>query len=537
MFQQEPNKFTHQPHINPQIKHNNNSSYTQHYRLFGGSYKSYGNLVNLKVDVIDAVDFQRHGCLANPGPGTCLSHSHNISGTMFCSPDNKTVTLNITLLGPVCNEQANQWPQASPSRSQDPVKSSWPSGMKETPYAGYSAPVSPPSLPQDVPPPLLDFHSEQLMSEIQNMAFDLKDTLSGQIQYSDNPPVSLPAPLPSPQGHHSHLNPSQENSNHLVSKPYSVSQTSLVSYSPSQASSKSPLEPNLPSSPLPQPCLLQPKLERSDSICSEYTPLKEEFLTYTEELCGGNLEDLDSPTTPPSNMSSPLFSPSHSTSTQSLSQQQPEKQVLFFSKSFESKHQTTKTSSQNEAFDSLFSSNNTTSVKTSSSPTTLFNNGNNSFSLSLQPSPKPYLLSHAESPQGLVMGSPSSTTSSSETQETPITLLTSPKSRNRRNSSFDETKPHVCPQCAARFTTKSNLGQHAKIHLAVKPFICEICSHGFTRAAHYESHVAKHKGLKTHRYLDRFKQDSTIFCLVNNNRVTWSFGVFGAKGHNLNVSQ
>jgi uncharacterized Zn-finger protein len=75
----------------------------------------------------------------------------------------------------------------------------------------------------------------------------------------------------------------------------------------------------------------------------------------------------------------------------------------------------------------------------------------------------------------------------------------SPKARNRRNSSFDETKPHVCPQCGARFTTKSNLGQHAKIHLAVKPFICEICSHGFTRAAHYESHVAKHKGLKTHR--------------------------------------
>ena len=97
------------------------------------------------------------------------------------------------------------------------------------------------------------------------------------------------------------------------------------------------------------------------------------------------------------------------------------------------------------------------------------------------------------------LGSPVSSSPVSSPHDTPITLLTSPKSRNRRNSSFDETKPHVCGQCGARFTTKSNLGQHAKIHLAVKPFICEICNHGFTRAAHYESHVAKHKGLKTHR--------------------------------------
>ena len=164
---------------------------------------------------------------------------------------------------------------------------------------------------------------------------------------------------------------------------------------------------------------------------------------------------------------------------------------------FEPKHQTK--SNQNDAFDSLFAST-VASPKTTSSPT-LFSNGSSGFSLTLQPSPKPYLLSHVGSPQALLTSSssPSSTTSSSETQDTPLTLLASPKSRNRRNSSFDETKPHVCPQCAARFTTKSNLGQHAKIHLAVKPFICEICNHGFTRAAHYESHVAKHKGLKTHR--------------------------------------
>jgi hypothetical protein len=109
----------------------------------------------------------------------------------------------------------------------------------------------------------------------------------------------------------------------------------------------------------------------------------------------------------------------------------------------------------------------------------------------------PHLLSHAESPP--LRGSPGSSTWSAQLQDTPLTLLASPNSRNRRNSSFDKTKPHMCPQCSARFATKSNLGQHAKIHLAVKPFICEICHYGLTRAAHYESHMAKHKGLKTHK--------------------------------------
>jgi len=470
-------------------------------KTISGSYKSYGNLVSLKVDVIDCDDFQHNGCLANPGPGTSQSHNHNISGTLVCSPDTNTVRLNITILGPSCSEPG--WPLASPPRSVESKTSvSWPqsntNSLKEIPYSVYSAPVSPPSLPQDVPPPLLDFGTEQLMSDIETFS------MSSDLQYSDNPPVSLPAPLPSPQARTPSLQQQQqqtsshETGNHLVNKPYSVSPP----FNPAQSAAKSPVSSlsGLPSSPVSQPCLLQPKLERSDSICSEYTPLKEEFLTYTEELCGGNLDNLEHDTdqsvTPPHNLSSPLlFSPSQST--QNINNQsQQEKSGIFFNKSFESKHQTT-SASQNEAFDNLFSS----SISSPKTPTsqTLFNNGNNTFSVSLQASPKPYLLSHTDSPQPLFMGSPSSNTSSSETHETPVTLLTSPKSRNRRNSSFDETKPHVCPQCGARFTTKSNLGQHAKIHLAVKPFICEICSHGFTRAAHYESHVAKHKGLKTHR--------------------------------------
>jgi hypothetical protein len=466
------------------------------HRIISGQYKSHGNQVHLKIDVLDPNDFQRYGCLSNTGPGTCQSHMHQVTGTLLCSPDSKTATLNISL-GAICSD-ANQWAVASPPRSAEPAKSTWsvaePNLLKEgIPYSVYSTPVSPPSMPQDVPPPLLDFAQGLLMTEIQNMdldrvAFDLKDTLAGQIQYSDSPPVSLPAPLPSPQGP-SQFSAGPDPVNPLVNKPFQVNQLSLPF-----AAKSPPSMPGLPSSPTATPCLLKPKLERTDSICSDYTPLKDEYLTYTEELCGGGLSELDDTDHSGAPGSPLLFSPSHHSSIHNPSQQLSEKQGHLFVKSFESRHQTS--SAQNEAFDSLFSSSSGSSPKSSSSPA-LFCNGPTAFSLSLQPSPKPYLLSHAESPP--LSGSPGSSIGSAELQDTPLTLLASPKSRNRRNSSFDETKPHMCPQCAARFTTKSNLGQHAKIHLAVKPFICEICHQGFTRAAHYESHVAKHKGLKTHK--------------------------------------
>jgi len=356
------------------------------------------------------------------------------------------------------------------------------------------------------------------MSEIQNMTFDLKDhgiSLTSQLYPENTPTTSLSGPsvvqvtqtraaMGTPEERSgrvlstaSTLQPSQQ-TNPLV-KPFTVSQATSFVLSQSTAKSSTAIAgqpvPSLTvSSPMSHPTLLQPKLERSDSICSDYTPLKEEFLNYTDELA--RLDDLDNDNslTPPSTLSSPiLFSPSQPNSILNS----PDKNGIFFSKSFETKHQ----KSQNDAFDSLFSS-----APSQPSTSQTFTNGN-SFNMSLNESPKPYTLSHCDSPKTYTAsqhGSPNSGTSCdsqniSSPQETPITLLTSPKSRNRRNSSFDETKPHVCPQCGARFTTKSNLGQHAKIHLAVKPFICEICSHGFTRAAHYESHVAKHKGLKTHR--------------------------------------
>ena len=453
-----------------------------YFRLVTGNYKSNGNLVSFKVDIIDISDFQRFGCLSSSDgcSGGNGAHSHNITGTLVCQSDSNTVRLNISLLPPTsgCNE-TKPWAAGPPDTAtvhsgKEPVKS-WPANLQP-----LNKPVTNPGYSQsnnthDPMPPLLDFQSDQLLSEINNITFDLKDQLSQlpQLPQLYNEPDPAVGRIVSPVSTMGGNNPLLSQHHSMSPAPVSSSSYRPVSSMPSMAPVSRVVTPVMPTQVThSHPTLLQPKLERSDSICSEYTPMKEEFLPYTDDLTG--LDDIDNENslTPPTSITSPLlFSP-----TQTNKPSMPtasEKNTIFFSKSFEN---TTKMSV----------SNNSTLPCVSSAMSTPFNND-------FTETRKPFTLTHNESPKSF------SSSPVSSPHETPITLLTSPKSRNRRNSSFDETKPHVCPQCGARFTTKSNLGQHAKIHLAVKPFICEICNHGFTRAAHYESHVAKHKGLKTHR--------------------------------------
>ena len=412
--------------------------------------------------------FQRHGCLSNGGCNT-QPHSHNISGTLYCHPDSNTVRLNLTLLPPsswqpgcedpgLPSKEVKSWPaHLQPQTNSQGGKSTY-----NPLYSGGPGPVSPPTS-QDVPP-LLDFPSDGLMSDIHNITFDLKDHGLSSL-YSDSPMEAVPV--------------SRIVRTPTTLQPHHTPHTSQ--YQPAQPQTK---PTNTPVSVASHPTLLQPKLERSDSICSEFTPMKEEW-NYTDDLAGLDDLDHDNSLTPPTSISSPLiFSPSQNKSPLSNA----EKNTIFFNNS--------PSPISNKSFDTKTNKNDVSFTNPPSQPTPVsqpFSNGS-TFNRSLTESRKPFSLSHNR------RESPSSVSSSDASpQETPITLLTSPKSRNRRNSSLDETKPHACPQCGARFTTKSNLGQHAKIHLAVKPFICEICSHGFTRAAHYESHVAKHKGLKTHR--------------------------------------
>jgi len=501
-------------------------------RLFTGSYKSNGNLVSLKVDVIDFIDFQRHGCLSSPGPGGSEPHNHSITGTLYCDPGSNTVRLNITVLPcsnlkawtpPVTDAvlapkiDARSWPLHSPfGQSEDKSLLA-----KQVQYSQFSEPVSPPSEPYDVPP-LLDFHSEQLMSEIQNMAFDLKDSVSlhnisltsqsFSVQPDTNTiPLSVltsPGLGPSNEDKRNGRVPGLSQSNVLVKSSEAMA-TSFASRQPpaksttasgnQQVSSLPPLPTLINNSPInnnipPKPLLLQPKIERSESLCSDHNPITSEFLSFTDDMLDDfedhnqsfaetspissacySISSISSPLTTSSISSPKMFSPIKSTDFL----YSPDKNGQFVP------HQNN-IKIKSEVFDmggcDIFASSLPT-ISSSSSPS------------SSSPG-STYAISHSSisSPSQLVSTSPNP-------DPHPVTLLSvpSPKSRNRRNSSYDETKPHCCPQCGARFTTKSNLGQHAKIHLAVKPFICEICSHGFTRAAHYESHVAKHKGLKTHR--------------------------------------
>lgn len=469
------------------------------FRQILGNYKSQGNLVSFKVDIIDFTDFQRQGCLiasgcSEAGPG--LPHSHNITGTLVCQPDSNTARLNISLV-PATSSASKFWAPASPDTTAKEAPKAWPlQGPLPQPHlnkaamSGYPGPA-PDSLPV---PPLLDFHPDQLMNDIHNITFDIKEQLPQLPTLPQLPPQLYTDPPPNIISHPSSIvsTASSLGSNPLLSQQLhqsqpSASTTFVLSQHGDKCGGHGP--------GVTHPTLLQPKLERSDSICSDFNPgpLKEEFLSYSDDLAG--LDDLDTDSiSPPTSISSPLlFSPPHHNRPPPILSQH-EKNAIFFNKSFEPTNSTNKlkvecclpvTSPGFPVFPSPVSG------PPSSTCLTLTNN--TSLNTVTGETRKPFTLSHNDSPKSF------SSSPVSSPHDTPITLLTSPKSRNRRNSSFDETKPHVCPQCGARFTTKSNLGQHAKIHLAVKPFICEICNHGFTRAAHYESHVAKHKGLKTHR--------------------------------------
>ena len=424
----------------------------------------------------------------SPGTGgLSASHTHNITGTLFCQPDSNTVRLNITVLGTCSQDKPWETEPSVPSlkdvkpwvMTTNKMTSGTTENSKNMQYSPFSSPVSPPS--RDNPPALLDFHSDQLMSEIHSMSFDYGCgvNLNSQLLHETSSPCVLTSPCQAvSQGLTSNTDamkvslPSLQLSQSILVKPYSVNVSTSLATSLSTAKSTTASDLNMG-----QPTMLQPKIERSDSICSEYN--RDDFLSYTDEL--GNLDDLDEPgsyTTSPTTISSPLLFPSSSILSSSPTLPSSVEKNNFFTKSFTSKPQ------------DVLTPNATTSSSTwqvitqtsSSNPPSV-----NTFGPAPSRSPK------------TGNGSPSSDISASP-REPSFLINTSPKPRNRRNSSFDETKPHVCAQCGARFTTKSNLGQHAKIHLAVKPFICEICSHGFTRAAHYESHVAKHKGLKTHRY-------------------------------------
>ena len=145
------------------------------FRLFTGNYKSQGNLVSFKVDIIDFTDFQRQGCLIASGcpeAGPGLPHSHNITGTLVCQPDSNTVRLNISLV-PASSPTSKCWTPASPDTTAKEAPKTWPPlaplpqpHLNKAAVSGYpgTAPNSLPLLP------LPDSHPDKLMNDIHNIS-------------------------------------------------------------------------------------------------------------------------------------------------------------------------------------------------------------------------------------------------------------------------------------------------------------------------------------------------------------------------------
>ena len=143
------------------------------FRLFTGNYKSQGNLVSFKVDIIDFTDFQRQGCLIASGCSEAgLPHSHNITGSLFCQPDTNTVRLNISLV-PASSPASKCWTPASPDTTAKEAPKAWPPlGPLSQPHLNKDAMTGyPGTAPNSLSlPPLPDSHPDKLMNDIHNIS-------------------------------------------------------------------------------------------------------------------------------------------------------------------------------------------------------------------------------------------------------------------------------------------------------------------------------------------------------------------------------
>ena len=71
------------------------------------------------------------------------------------------------------------------------------------------------------------------------------------------------------------------------------------------------------------------------------------------------------------------------------------------------------------------------------------------------------------------------------------------KSHMRVHTDDDHRWAFPCQQCGKKFTTKSSLKVHARLHGGEKTYHCEICPKSFNQIGHMRRHMEKVHGPKT----------------------------------------